>query len=107
MFDVYFSPLTSVGSPISAAVAQVAADSTGTPSSTLVDQDAPSPNNDQCFGLLIPKPSFEDSSSHVVIPNNMHSVNQPSEHISKWTKGHPIDNVISDPSRPVSTRHQI
>nr|GEU51227.1 hypothetical protein [Tanacetum cinerariifolium] len=27
-------------------------------------------------------------------PNNVHSVNQPPEHISKWTKDHPIDNVI-------------
>ncbi|GJT05884.1 retrovirus-related pol polyprotein from transposon TNT 1-94 [Tanacetum coccineum] len=87
---------TPVGSPVPVAVAPVAADSTGTPSSTLVDQDAPSPiahmDSDQCFSLPIPKPSSEESSSHVVIPNNMHSVNQPPEHISKWTKGHPIDN---------------
>ncbi|GJU19675.1 putative reverse transcriptase domain-containing protein [Tanacetum coccineum] len=43
----------------------------------------------------------------VVIPNNVHSINQPPEHINKWTKYHPIDNVIGDPSRPVSTRHQL
>ncbi|GJY46902.1 retrovirus-related pol polyprotein from transposon TNT 1-94 [Tanacetum coccineum] len=43
----------------------------------------------------------------VVIPNNVHSLNQPPEHISKWTKDHSIDNVINDPSRPVSTRHQL
>ncbi|GJR59284.1 retrovirus-related pol polyprotein from transposon TNT 1-94 [Tanacetum coccineum] len=49
----------------------------------------------------------EESSSQVVIPNNVHSVNQPPEHISKWTKDHLIDNVIGDPSRPVSTRHQL
>nr|GFC67291.1 copia protein [Tanacetum cinerariifolium] len=24
----------------------------------------------------------------------MHSVNQPQEHISKWTRDHPLDNVI-------------
>ncbi|GKF90594.1 hypothetical protein Tco_0274295, partial [Tanacetum coccineum] len=49
----------------------------------------------------------EESSSHVVIPNNVHSVNQPPEHINKWSKDHPIDNVIDNPSRPVSTRHQL
>ncbi|GJR51450.1 retrovirus-related pol polyprotein from transposon TNT 1-94 [Tanacetum coccineum] len=88
MFDEYFSPPTSVASIVPAAFAPVPADSTGTPSSTSVDQDAPSP-----------KPSSEESSSQVVIPNNVHYVNQPPEHISKWTKDHPIDNVIGDPSR--------
>ncbi|GJZ69690.1 retrovirus-related pol polyprotein from transposon TNT 1-94 [Tanacetum coccineum] len=68
MFNEYFSPPTSVASPVPAAVARVPADST--------------------------KPSSEESSSHVVIPNNMHSVNQPSEHISKWTKDHPIYNEL-------------
>ncbi|GKF06922.1 retrovirus-related pol polyprotein from transposon TNT 1-94 [Tanacetum coccineum] len=37
---------------------------------------------------------------------NVHSVNQPHEHLSKWTKDHPLDNVIGNPLRPVSTRHQ-
>nr|GEU49803.1 retrovirus-related Pol polyprotein from transposon TNT 1-94 [Tanacetum cinerariifolium] len=35
------------------------------------------------------------------------SVNQPLEHINKWTKDYPLDNVIGDPSRPISTRHQL
>ncbi|GJQ99439.1 putative reverse transcriptase domain-containing protein [Tanacetum coccineum] len=43
----------------------------------------------------------------VVIPNNVHSVNQPPEHISKWTKDHPTDNFIGNPSRPISTRHKL
>ncbi|GJR16880.1 retrovirus-related pol polyprotein from transposon TNT 1-94 [Tanacetum coccineum] len=29
------------------------------------------------------------------------------EHLAKWTKNHPIANVISDPSRSVSTRKQL
>ncbi|GKC09410.1 integrase, catalytic region, zinc finger, CCHC-type containing protein [Tanacetum coccineum] len=56
-------------------------------------------DNNQYFGILIPEPSSEESSSQVVIPNNVHFVNQPPEHINKWTKDHPIDNVIGDPSR--------
>nr|GEU80420.1 RNA-directed DNA polymerase, eukaryota, reverse transcriptase zinc-binding domain protein [Tanacetum cinerariifolium] len=55
----------------------------------------------------VPDPSFEESSNRVVIPNNVHSINQQPEHINKWPKDHLIDNVISDPSRLVSTRHQL
>nr|GEX82041.1 retrovirus-related Pol polyprotein from transposon TNT 1-94 [Tanacetum cinerariifolium] len=54
-----------------------------------------------------PDLSFEESSSQVVIRNNVHSVSQPPEHINKWTKYHPLDNVIDDPSRPVSTQHEL
>ncbi|GKB46125.1 retrovirus-related pol polyprotein from transposon TNT 1-94 [Tanacetum coccineum] len=31
-----------------------------------------------------------------VIPTNVNSVNQPPEHLSKWTKDHPLDNVKLD-----------
>ncbi|GKG16700.1 retrovirus-related pol polyprotein from transposon TNT 1-94, partial [Tanacetum coccineum] len=64
-------------------------------------------DNDPYFGLPIPEPSSEESSSRIVIPTNVHSVNQPQEHIGKWTKDHPLKNVIGDPSRPVSTRLQL
>nr|GEU73298.1 Gag-Pol polyprotein [Tanacetum cinerariifolium] len=67
MFDEYFSPPTSVASLVPVAAAPVPVDSTGTPSSTSVDQDAPSliahMDNDQYFGILIPKPSSEESAS--------------------------------------------
>ncbi|GKD29956.1 integrase, catalytic region, zinc finger, CCHC-type containing protein [Tanacetum coccineum] len=137
LFDEYFRPLPCVDHPVPEVAAPVSVVSTGSPSSTLVDQDAPSPSTLQTsqaspshvilpsaeevdhdigfahmdnypqFGILIPEPSSEESSSQVVIPNNVHSVNQPPEHISKWTKDHPINNVFGDPSRPVSTRHQL
>ncbi|GJX79301.1 retrovirus-related pol polyprotein from transposon TNT 1-94 [Tanacetum coccineum] len=61
--------------------------STDSPSSTLVDQDASSP---------IPGPSPKESSSQVVIPNNVHSIIQTPEHISKWTKDYPIDNSYKE-----------
>nr|GEU57875.1 hypothetical protein [Tanacetum cinerariifolium] len=64
-------------------------------------------DNNSSFDNSIPEPSFKESSSQVSIPNNVHSINQPPEDINKWTKDHPIDNVISDPSRPVCTRHQL
>ncbi|GKF00783.1 integrase, catalytic region, zinc finger, CCHC-type containing protein, partial [Tanacetum coccineum] len=40
-------------------------------------------------------------------PSNLHPSNPPFEHLNKWTKTHPLDNVIGNPSRPVSTRRQL
>nr|GEV36576.1 retrovirus-related Pol polyprotein from transposon TNT 1-94 [Tanacetum cinerariifolium] len=37
----------------------------------------------------------------------MQPANPPFEHLSGWTKDHPLDNVIGNPSRPVSTRRQL
>nr|GEY44041.1 hypothetical protein [Tanacetum cinerariifolium] len=131
LFNEYFHPPPCFNHPVPEVVAPVFVVSIGSPSLTSVDQDAPSPSTSQTlqasishviapgaveenqdikvahmdnnpqFGILIPETSSEESSSQVVIPNYMHSVNQPPEHISKWTKDHLIDNVISDPSRPV------
>ncbi|GKD95245.1 hypothetical protein Tco_1375082, partial [Tanacetum coccineum] len=137
MFDEYLNHPPCVDPQIPATIAPEPAISTGTPSSTTIDQDAPSTSNSQTppeipspliplgveesnhdikvahmnnnpfVEFLIPEPSFEESSTQVVIPNHVNSINQPPEHINKWTKDHPIDNVISDPSRPVSTRQQL
>ncbi|GJX87016.1 hypothetical protein Tco_0337790 [Tanacetum coccineum] len=65
------------GFPVPKVDGLVSAILTSLPSSTSVDHDAPS------------------------------LINQPPKHISKWTKDHPIDNVIGFPSRPVSTRRQL
>ncbi|GKG02729.1 hypothetical protein Tco_0310365, partial [Tanacetum coccineum] len=111
--------------------------STGSPSSTNVDQYAPSPShsqttpktqppvipndvkednhdieiahmgNDPYFGILIPEiPSGQYSSS-----DSIHTIVHPdyliSEHNSKWTKDHPLENIIGELDRPVSTRLQL
>ncbi|GJT69260.1 retrovirus-related pol polyprotein from transposon TNT 1-94 [Tanacetum coccineum] len=34
-------------------------------------------------------------------------VNQPPDHLRRWTKDHPLDNIVGNPSRPVSTRKQL
>ncbi|GJW45660.1 retrovirus-related pol polyprotein from transposon TNT 1-94 [Tanacetum coccineum] len=86
--------------------------STPSPSSTTINQDIPSTSisqkNKETPSLVIPLGVEEaDHDNEVVILNNVHSINQPPEYINKWTKYHPIDNVIDDPSRPVSTRHQL
>ncbi|GJW84191.1 hypothetical protein Tco_0157336 [Tanacetum coccineum] len=137
MFDEYLNPPPCVDPQVPAVIAPDAAVSTGTPSSTTINQDAPSTitsqtnqetptpviphgveeadhdievahmDNDPYVDFPIPEPSSKESSTQIVIPNNVYSINQPPEHINKWTKDHLIDNVIGDPSRPVFTRHQL
>ncbi|GJV38997.1 retrovirus-related pol polyprotein from transposon TNT 1-94 [Tanacetum coccineum] len=90
MFDEFFNPPTIVVSPVQEVAtprAEVLADS---PVSTSIDQDAPSTN------------STSQGSSSNVIP-----LHTPFEHLGRWTKDHPIANVIGDPSRFVSTRKQL
>ncbi|GJW71012.1 integrase, catalytic region, zinc finger, CCHC-type containing protein [Tanacetum coccineum] len=83
-------PSPSVVSHVLPAVAPISVDTTGTPSSTTINQDAPSV-----------KHSSQESSS------NLHPPNPPFKHLSKWTKDHPLDNVTGNPSCPVSTRRQL
>ncbi|GKE57821.1 putative ribonuclease H-like domain-containing protein, partial [Tanacetum coccineum] len=52
-------------------------------------------------------PTSEASSSgEITIPEPNQST-QPYEHIRKWTDSHPLDNIIGNPSRPVSIRRQL
>ncbi|GJW63253.1 hypothetical protein Tco_0115137, partial [Tanacetum coccineum] len=46
-------------------------------------------------GIPIPENHFEASSSSDVIPTVMHTAAPYSEHITKWTKDHPLDNIIA------------
>ncbi|GJW16293.1 retrovirus-related pol polyprotein from transposon TNT 1-94 [Tanacetum coccineum] len=98
--------------PIAEVVAPEPAASTGSPSSTTVDQDAPSPNvahmnDDPFFGILILENDFEASSSSDVIPTVVQSAALNSKHVTKWTKDHPLENIIGELERPVSTRLQL
>ncbi|GKF95514.1 hypothetical protein Tco_0288249, partial [Tanacetum coccineum] len=120
--------------PNAEVVALVHAASTSLPSSTTVDQDAPSASNSQTlpetqspvisndveeenhdldvahmnnnpfFGIPILENDSESSSD--VIPTGVHTAAPNSEHVNKWTKDHPLDNIISELERPISTRFQ-
>ncbi|GJX70732.1 hypothetical protein Tco_0307903 [Tanacetum coccineum] len=57
---------------------------------------------------IIPNDVFSDqSSSSDSIHTIVHPDHQISEHNSKWTKDHPLENIISELDRPVSTRLQL
>nr|GEW61310.1 hypothetical protein [Tanacetum cinerariifolium] len=47
------------------------------------------------------------SSQQNVDPSNMQTFYQPYPHEFKWTKDHPLEQVIGEPSRPVLTRNQL
>ncbi|GJS07150.1 hypothetical protein Tco_0363946 [Tanacetum coccineum] len=49
----------------------------------------------------------ESSSSQYVDPSNMHTFYQPYHHEYQWTKDHPLEQVIGEPSRPVLIRNQL
>ncbi|GJW96457.1 retrovirus-related pol polyprotein from transposon TNT 1-94 [Tanacetum coccineum] len=67
MFDELLTPTPNVDLQAPEVITLVPGVSTGSPSSTNVDQDAPSPSNDPYFGVLIPKvPSDQSSSSESI-----------------------------------------
>nr|GFA36637.1 retrovirus-related Pol polyprotein from transposon TNT 1-94 [Tanacetum cinerariifolium] len=80
---------------------------------TSLDVDKLNPNamfdgNTFVNPFAIPSTSAaESSSSHNVDPSNMHTFYQPYPHEFRWTKDHPLEQVIGEPSRPVLTRNQL
>ncbi|GJS44613.1 retrovirus-related pol polyprotein from transposon TNT 1-94 [Tanacetum coccineum] len=140
MFDEYLEP-PRVERPVSPApAAQVPVNSTGTPSSTTIDQDAPSPShspsssalqspslhqgvaaestlmednpfaptdNDPFINVFALEPRSEASSSGDLSSTESPYVSQTLHHLGKWSKDHPLVNIIGNPSRPVSTRKQL
>nr|GFB18691.1 retrovirus-related Pol polyprotein from transposon TNT 1-94 [Tanacetum cinerariifolium] len=138
LFDELLNPPPSVDhpapkiiDPIAEVVAPEPAESTGSPSSTTIDQDAPSPsnsqttpktqspvisndveeenhvldvahmNNDPFFGIQIPENHSKESSSTDIIPTVVYTAAPNSEHVNKWTKDHPLDNIIGELRRPI------
>ncbi|GJX44324.1 retrovirus-related pol polyprotein from transposon TNT 1-94 [Tanacetum coccineum] len=104
MFDELLNPPPSVVSLVPAA--QRPANPTGSPVSTSIDQDASSSSNpstqEQEQSLIISQDSTSQGSSSNVRPS--HTL---LDLLSKWTKNHPLANVIRDPSRSVSTRKKL
>ncbi|GJV32387.1 retrovirus-related pol polyprotein from transposon TNT 1-94, partial [Tanacetum coccineum] len=57
--------------------------------------------------VFAPDHNSEASSSGVIARTESNQPTQPHEHLRKWTASHPIDNIIGNPSRLVSTRKQL
>ncbi|GJV30325.1 hypothetical protein Tco_1386773 [Tanacetum coccineum] len=128
MFDEYFNPpptAVSLVQETAAPRAKVLADS---PVSTSIDQDAPStsiPSSKEHVQSPIISQGFEESPITLTFhddplnesPNedstpqgsssNVRQIHTPFEHLGRWTKDHPIANMIGDPSRFISTRKKL
>nr|GEV19351.1 hypothetical protein [Tanacetum cinerariifolium] len=104
-------PAPEVIAPIAEVVASEPAVSTSSPFSTTVDQDAPSPiahmGNDPFLSMPIPEVASDQSSLTDSIHTIVHLDHQISKHNRKWTKDHPLENIIGQLARPVSTRLQL
>ncbi|GKB15848.1 hypothetical protein Tco_0849771 [Tanacetum coccineum] len=118
----------------------VPVNSDGTPSSTTIDQDAPSPShspsslvsespslqqgvaagstiiednpfapvdNNPFISVFALEPSFEASSFGDISSTESTYVTQPHHHLEKWSKDHPLNNIIGNPSRPSIQEIQI
>nr|GEV05987.1 putative ribonuclease H-like domain-containing protein [Tanacetum cinerariifolium] len=119
MFDELLNPPPSIVNeapeviaPIAEVIPPVYTDSTGSPSLTTVDQDAPSlkvahMGNDPFFGVPIPKVTSTQSSSTASLQSIVQTNHPIPYHNSKWTKDHPLNNIIGQLYRPVSTRLQL
>ncbi|GKB08441.1 retrovirus-related pol polyprotein from transposon TNT 1-94 [Tanacetum coccineum] len=57
--------------------------------------------------VFTPDHNSEASFSGVIARTKSNQPTQPHEHLRKWTASHPIDNIIRNPSRPVSNRKQL
>ncbi|GKC80649.1 hypothetical protein Tco_1131423 [Tanacetum coccineum] len=114
MFDEFLNPSPSVVSQVHVVAARRPTDPTGSPVSTLIDQDAPSSSNpsthEQEESLIISQgieeslkiPYFHDDPLHETLhkdstsqgsPSNVRPSYTPLDLLGKWTKNHPLANV--------------
>ncbi|GKA01906.1 putative ribonuclease H-like domain-containing protein [Tanacetum coccineum] len=109
MFDEYFNPPGICQDPIPN-VAQDPVIPTGSSVSIAIDLDAPSGSHTSSpldhHSSSVHHGVVASSSGEITIPESNQST-LPHEHIRKWTDSHPLDNIIRNPSRSVSTRKQL
>nr|GEY38663.1 copia protein [Tanacetum cinerariifolium] len=115
MFDELLNPSPSVDSQAPVVIALIAETTTKT-QFVVIPQDVEEDNidievahmgNDLLFGVPIPEVTSAQYSSTVSPHTIMQPDHQIPQHTSKWTKDYPLDNIIGQLSRPVSTRLQV
>nr|GFC13899.1 integrase, catalytic region, zinc finger, CCHC-type, peptidase aspartic, catalytic [Tanacetum cinerariifolium] len=118
------APVNSAGTPLSNTIDQNAPTLSISPSSLALQShslhqgvaaepnsieertDAPV-NNPPFVNVFAPKPHSKATSSGDISSTDSPYVSQTLHHLNKWSKDHPLDNVIGNPSRPISTRKQL
>nr|GFA59667.1 hypothetical protein [Tanacetum cinerariifolium] len=113
MFDELLNPPPNVVNqapeviaPIAEVIPPVHADSTGSPSSTTVDQDAPSPSKTHTTTETQSSVISQDVRDETLDMEGAHMGNDPLFSVP-IPEDHPLNNIIGQLSRPVSTRLQL
>ncbi|GKE51677.1 retrovirus-related pol polyprotein from transposon TNT 1-94, partial [Tanacetum coccineum] len=113
MFDEYLDPPHQAApsisySPSSSELQPHASHQGNAAGSNIIEDNPFAPaDNDPFVNEFAPKPSSEVSSSGDICSAESSHVTQPHHHLGKWSKDHPLENVIGNPSRPISTRKQL
>ncbi|GJR64608.1 hypothetical protein Tco_0010673 [Tanacetum coccineum] len=110
LFDELLNPAPSVDHPAPEVVAPIDEVATPEPAiSTEANHDIEVAHmvNDLYFCIPIPEVPSDQSSSSDSIHTNVPPDHQISKHNNKWTKDHPLENIIGEFARPVSTRLQL
>ncbi|GKB04306.1 retrovirus-related pol polyprotein from transposon TNT 1-94 [Tanacetum coccineum] len=109
MFNEYFTPPSIAVSPVQEVVPLRVVDLADSLVSTSIDQDAPSSKSPKTpiFRDDPLNQSPHEESTPQGLSSNVRQTHTPFEHLGKWTKDHPIANMIGDPSRSVSTRKHL
>ncbi|GJR27476.1 retrovirus-related pol polyprotein from transposon TNT 1-94, partial [Tanacetum coccineum] len=110
MFDEYLEPpdAPSTSYSSSSSVVQPPISPQGVAAGlTIEDNPFAQADNEPFKNVFAPEPSFDESSSRDVSSAESTQVVYPYNHLKKWSKDHPLDNVIGNPSCPVSTRKQL
>nr|GFA72891.1 hypothetical protein [Tanacetum cinerariifolium] len=118
------APVTSAGTSLSTTIDQDAPSPHISPSSSALQSHSLPPgivaephfmedhnvapvDNNPFVNVFSPEPHSEASSSGDISSTESPHVSQSLYHLNKWSKDHPLDNVIGNPSRPLSTRKQL
>ncbi|GJZ23371.1 retrovirus-related pol polyprotein from transposon TNT 1-94 [Tanacetum coccineum] len=110
MFDELLTPPPSVDHPAPKAIALIVEVVSLVPAVSTKDNhdiEVAHMSNDPYFGIPIPEVPSDQTLSTDSIHTIMHPDHQISKHNSKWTKDHPLENIIGELDRPVSTRLQL
>ncbi|GJW88043.1 hypothetical protein Tco_0163383 [Tanacetum coccineum] len=136
MFDEYFKHSPSGVSMYVSPATLPPPDTAGASPSTTIEQYAPSPSTllttktttNPILATNVKEPNNKDAefdsdtftnpfaplvtssaelSSRIVDTLNMHTFQQPQTYIRRWTKDNPLVTIISNPSKSISTRHQL
>nr|GEZ93747.1 retrovirus-related Pol polyprotein from transposon TNT 1-94 [Tanacetum cinerariifolium] len=99
MFDEYLERPRAErpGSPAQAV--QVSVTSTAEPH-FMEDHNVAPVDNNPFVNVFAPEPHSEASSSGDISSTESPYISQTLHHLNKWSKDHPLDNVIGNPSRP-------